>query len=350
MNLVESFKKKIAEIEEKSGTHYKICYAGYKQALENNRLHPYWHKPCVLAEISKDKSTVVFELTGNLEADLINPVGEIIKSFKGCITPCESDDTQYITNSGIYEEGVEILNDEDLKPYIDGDYEGWHISFTDETYIKIYNKDNPEKVEVIATDSLARPIFDTELINKMLAVPKEEEAKPKKKEPEKKAEKKSEKKIQDSGQRTEFESGAVRDIQKGKGRCDLLPLDIVGLFMMEEGDAGYNFLETVSDFQENGEVATLIHAAHCFATQNFEDKETAILEYACHMEDGCNKYGERNWQKGIPMNRYIDSAIRHYLKFKRGDDDERHDRAVLWNLLCGAWTCVHLPELNVYKK
>lgn len=33
--------------------------------------------------------------------------------------------------------------------------------------------------------------------------------------------------IQDSGQRREFATGAVRDIQEGKGRCDLLPLDVV---------------------------------------------------------------------------------------------------------------------------
>lgn len=31
-------------------------------------------------------------------------------------------------------------------------------------------------------------------------------------------------KIKDSGSRREFESGAVRDICEGKGRCDLLPL------------------------------------------------------------------------------------------------------------------------------
>ena len=29
--------------------------------------------------------------------------------------------------------------------------------------------------------------------------------------------------IKDSGNRTEFESGFVRDIQEGKGRMDLLP-------------------------------------------------------------------------------------------------------------------------------
>lgn len=33
--------------------------------------------------------------------------------------------------------------------------------------------------------------------------------------------------IKDSGNRTKFTSGAVRDIQDGKGRCDLMPLDII---------------------------------------------------------------------------------------------------------------------------
>ena len=37
----------------------------------------------------------------------------------------------------------------------------------------------------------------------------------------------SERKILDSGERREFNSGAVRDIQEGKGRCDLLPLEPV---------------------------------------------------------------------------------------------------------------------------
>lgn len=34
--------------------------------------------------------------------------------------------------------------------------------------------------------------------------------------------------IKDSGDRTEFETGAVRDMHEGKGRCDLLPLDVIG--------------------------------------------------------------------------------------------------------------------------
>lgn len=35
--------------------------------------------------------------------------------------------------------------------------------------------------------------------------------------------------IKDSETRREFGTGAVRDIQEGKGRCDLIPLGAVGV-------------------------------------------------------------------------------------------------------------------------
>jgi hypothetical protein len=34
----------------------------------------------------------------------------------------------------------------------------------------------------------------------------------------------------------------------------------------------------------------------------------------------------------------MDSAIRHLIKYYRGDEDERHDRAFLWNLMSALWT------------
>ncbi len=40
--------------------------------------------------------------------------------------------------------------------------------------------------------------------------------------------------IKDSGARREFETGAVRDIADGKGRCDLLPLDVVGYILDDD--------------------------------------------------------------------------------------------------------------------
>lgn len=95
----------------------------------------------------------------------------------------------------------------------------------------------------------------------------------------------SEPKILDSGNRSKFDTGAVRDIQTGKGRMDLLPVD-------------------------------------------------AIFALAKHYEAGCQKYGDRNWEKGIPLSRYLDSALRHAFKVLRGDTDEPHIEAAIWNLMC----------------
>ena len=52
-----------------------------------------------------------------------------------------------------------------------------------------------------------------------------------------------------------------------------------------------------------------------------------MLEVSIHFEEGAKKYGDNNWRKGIPAYCYIDSAVRHYLKWIRGDNDEPHDRA-----------------------
>lgn len=154
--------------------------------------------------------------------------------------------------------------------------------------------------------------------------------------------------ILDSGNRREFETGAVRDMQEGKGRCDLLPLGVAASLAKQYSQL---FLYSLNDFQESGSPVYLYNAMQSFIDEAFHgDVSTAILEVAKHFEDGCKKYGEDNWKKGIPTNVYIDSAVRHYLKFTRGDTDERHDRAVLWNLMCCAWTCSHKPELNNYDK
>ncbi len=103
--------------------------------------------------------------------------------------------------------------------------------------------------------------------------------------------------IKDSGTRREFETGAVRDIQEGKGRCDLLP-------------------------------------------------PNAILRLAKHFEAGCLKYGDRNWEKGIPMHSFIDSAIRHTLRYLAGESDEDHLCAAAWNLMCAMETEIVRPQMQ----
>lgn len=90
--------------------------------------------------------------------------------------------------------------------------------------------------------------------------------------------------IKDSGDRTEFATGAVRDMHEGKGRMDLLPWN-------------------------------------------------AVMEVSKHCENGAKKYGEHNVDKGIPLHSLCDSASRHLAKFICGWDDEDHLLAATWNLL-----------------
>ena len=142
--------------------------------------------------------------------------------------------------------------------------------------------------------------------------------------------------IKDSGDRRTFSTGAVRDMQEGKGRCDLMPLQIIARLL--ETKTGDYIIRAIAKFAETSDTKYLYSAVISFSPLAFNSSiETMILELAKHFEDGAKKYGENNWQRGLPVNCYLDSAIRHYLKWRRGDKDEPHDRAFVWNLVCCIW-------------
>lgn len=103
--------------------------------------------------------------------------------------------------------------------------------------------------------------------------------------------------IKDSGNRREFETGAVRDIQEGKGRFDLMPW-------------------------------------------------AALMEIAKHCENGSKKYGEHNVDRGLPLSSFVDSAFRHLAKYVEGWNDEPHLTAAAWNLLWAIQTEIKHPELK----
>lgn len=103
--------------------------------------------------------------------------------------------------------------------------------------------------------------------------------------------------IKDSGERTQFETGAVRDMHQGKGRMDLLPWD-------------------------------------------------AIMDLSHHCEEGALKYGEHNVEKGIPYHSFFDSAIRHLVKWYLHYTDEDHLRAAAWNVMWLLDQRHKHPELN----
>lgn len=150
--------------------------------------------------------------------------------------------------------------------------------------------------------------------------------------------------IKDSGERRQFDTGCVRDIADGKGRCDLLPLDVIADLIDYYGEEDY-VLSNVSLYIYSGDKEHIHDAIVYFQDHIGWSTATMLLEVSKHYEDGARKYDERNWEKGMPLHCYIDSGVRHYIKYLRGDKDEPHDRAFVWNMLGALWTQKHKPEL-----
>ncbi len=56
------------------------------------------------------------------------------------------------------------------------------------------------------------------------------------------------------------------------------------------------------------------------------------LRYGYHMTIGAIKYGDKNWEKGIPTECYLESADRHLAKYLAGDRSEDHLSALIFNI------------------
>lgn len=172
-------------------------------------------------------------------------------------------------------------------------------------------------------------------------------------------EQEQERKILDSGNRREFASGAVRDIAEGKGRCDLLPLDIIADLYSDFDNKmktpGYLTtaicLRGIDKYIREGDRAGIYEALTYFRTRfilygtEHLNLSGMLLEVSKHYEEGARKYVERNWEKGIPCHCYVDSGVRHLIKWADNWEDEPHDRAFVWNMLGLLWTAKHYPEL-----
>ena len=157
----------------------------------------------------------------------------------------------------------------------------------------------------------------------------------------------NEKKILDSGVRREFASGAVRDIQEGKGRCDLLPLDVVGEYLGEFKPELMEIFLSINSFVRGiTDKKSIYKAINTFCCLTGWTIFEMLLEVSKHYEEGAKKYAERNWEKGIPAHCYIDSGLRHLIKWADEWNDEPHDRAFVWNMMCLLWTIENKPELN----
>jgi hypothetical protein len=148
-------------------------------------------------------------------------------------------------------------------------------------------------------------------------------------------------KLIDSGKRTVFDSGAVREIDNSKGRCDIV---YNKAWSELTSDTFYAIME---DFVRTGNRNDVLMLLTKVIREVYADNyEIAYLDVAKHYAEGAEKYSERNMEKGLPFHSMCDSALRHYTKLKDGWCDEPHARAVLWNLLTLLYMIDNKPEMN----
>ena len=62
---------------------------------------------------------------------------------------------------------------------------------------------------------------------------------------------------------------------------------------------------------------------------------------------GAMKYSARNWEKGIPLTRFLDSAKRHLDQFAEGMEDEDHLHQAIWNLFGLSHTIEQIKRGNL---
>lgn len=59
----------------------------------------------------------------------------------------------------------------------------------------------------------------------------------------------------------------------------------------------------------------------------------AIERIAIVYEKGAKQKGERNWENGIPLGRFMQSAMRHMNQYLEGKRDEDHLAMAAWNII-----------------
>lgn len=154
--------------------------------------------------------------------------------------------------------------------------------------------------------------------------------------------------LKDSGERREFETGAMRDVKAGKGRMDLVPFDIVSKLLSSDGVEGNRICLLINDFKHTGDIHMIYEVLNEISKEYYKNIEDMILDVSHQYEDGAKKYGINNWMLGMSCEEYLDSGTRHYMKHRRGDTDEPHLRASVWNFIGLVWTTLNRPELK-YK-
>ena len=78
--------------------------------------------------------------------------------------------------------------------------------------------------------------------------------------------------------------------------------------------------------RDSNDVKPFIHNLKGYTRQRF----------GYHMNLGAGKYGDSNWEKGMPTKQYLESVDRHLASYLEGDRSEDHLSAII----CGVQGCM----------
>ncbi len=101
--------------------------------------------------------------------------------------------------------------------------------------------------------------------------------------------------IKDSGERTKFGTGAVRDMHAGKGRMDLLPLSALIELSKHCEEGGSKMIKDSGERTKFGTGA--VRDMHAGKGRMDLLPLSALIELSKHCEEGDLKYGEHNVDK-----------------------------------------------------
>jgi hypothetical protein len=169
-------------------------------------------------------------------------------------------------------------------------------------------------------------------------------------------------KPKDSGLRTKLKTGSHKEIVKGRGRYDLMPLKAISDFLTITN-------KEKIEYQNN--IALLLNEMHAALIADIIENKIVHLSKVIEMfikkimcqtdfyyiqklaimyEAGANKYAERDWEKGRPMLIFIDSALRHLFQYLNNETDEDHSSAFVWNIISCIDTIRRMPSMAYILK
>lgn len=73
----------------------------------------------------------------------------------------------------------------------------------------------------------------------------------------------------------------------------------------------------------------------------------AMEALAATYAEGSAKYGDFNWEKGMPVHDLLNHALRHVFKYLSGDRSEPHLPHAAWGLMAAIHSDAMWPHLNM---